>query len=72
MKLAKQTSKAKVIVYLKEGINKLARVYPKYFDEKSTVLLEKLTIKDNEIDYKNLNYKICFLKEDKDNFTLLI
>ena len=55
-------------MYLKEGINKLAR----YFDEKSTVLLEKLTIKDNEIDYKNLNYKIYFLKEDKDNFTLLI
>ena len=59
-------------MYLKEGINKLIRAYPKSFDEKSPVLLEKLTIKDNEIDYKNLTYKIYFLKEDRDNFTLLI
>lgn len=59
-------------MYLKEGINKLIRVYPKSFDEKSPVLLGKLTIKDNEIDYKNLTYKIYFLKEDRDNFTLLI
>ena len=49
-------------MYLREEINKLFIIYPKSFDK---VALEKLELKENEIDYKNLSYKFYFSEEDK-------
>ena len=65
LKPTKKDSKTKVIVYLEERIDKLFKIYPKYFNTKSKVVLEKLKLKENEVDYKNLFYKIYF--SDKDN-----
>ena len=64
-KTIKKDSKTNVIVYLREGIDKLFRICPKSFDAKSKVALEKLKLKVNEIDYKNLSYKFYFSEEDR-------
>ena len=45
--------KAKAIVYLREGINKLFQIYPKLFHNKSINLLEVLA-KNEIVDYKML------------------
>ena len=40
----KKDSKTKVIVYLREGIDQLLRIYPKSFNTKSKVALEKIRL----------------------------
>ena len=50
------------IVYLRDGINKLFKIYPESFSRKNTNSLETFA-RNESIDYKNLSYKIIFYDE---------
>lgn len=53
-------------MYLKEGIDQLLRIYSKSFKAKSKVTLEKLRLKENDIDYEHLWYKKIYFSEEGD------
>ena len=52
MKVIKKDNEIKNIVYLRKGIHKLLRMYPKYFNQISRSLLENQTKNEYKIDYK--------------------
>ena len=59
---AKTIEKDDKILYLREGIDKLFKIYAGSFNRKSINSLEVLA-KNESIDYKNLSYKILFHDE---------
>ena len=60
LKAEKNDGKTKFIVYLKEEIEKKFQLHPESFNKRSKLLLKKLAINGNKINYINLSYKICF------------
>ena len=51
-------------MYLSERLNRLIKLYPGCFDDKSLNVLNKLVINETKIGYKSLSYKILFYDED--------
>ena len=58
-KKSKIIEKNEKIVYLKDRINKLLRLYPNLFNKNSINLMEVLA-RNERIHYKNLSYKFLF------------
>lgn len=56
LKEIKKITKQKNVLYLREWIDKLFKIYPKYFDKVNVVALKKLKVKQNSI---KLFTKIC-------------
>ena len=46
------------IVYLEDKIDELFEMYPNSFDKKNKALLNTVVKNENEINYKNLSYRI--------------
>ena len=64
MKLKNKEDKPKDMVYLSERPNRIIKLYPSSFDDKSLNVLEKHAINDKKIDYKRLSYMVLFYDED--------
>ena len=64
LKIKKKDDKTKSIVYLNERLDRLVKLYPSSFDDKSLNILGKLVINEKKNDCKSLSYKILFYDED--------
>ena len=55
-------------VYLKNKIDELFEMYPKFFDKISNVLLKTIAKNESSINYRNLSYKILVVKGELREF----